>query len=140
MEGMLGRRETMFCGAESEEWMESYKNLIVYQKAYTLVLKIYQISKEFPKEEIFGLTSQMRRSAVFISCNIAEGYRRGHRREYIQFLYVARGSCGELETLLSLSKDLGFIDSVTFENLYKDQDEVSRLLYGLISSLTKPKK
>lgn len=140
MEGMLGRWETMFCGAKSEESMQSCKDLVVYQKAYRLVLKIYQISKEFPKEEIFGLTSQMRRSAVFISCNIAEGYRRGHRREYIQFLYVARGSCGELETLLSLSKDLGFIDSVTFENLYKDQDEVSRLLYGLISSLTKPKK
>jgi four helix bundle protein len=82
----------------------------------------------------------MRRSAVSIPCNIAEGYRRGHRREYIQFLYVARGSCGELEKLLSLSKDLGLIDKETFERLSKEQDEVSRLLYGLIRSLTKPKK
>jgi len=129
-----------FCGAESEERMESYKKLTVYQKSCALVLKIYQTSKDFPKEEIFGLTSQLRRSAVSIPCNIAEGYRRGHRREYIQFLYIARGSCGELETLLSLSKNLGLIDTKTFEGLSEEQDEVSRLLYGLIRSLTKPKK
>jgi four helix bundle protein len=129
-----------FCGAESEERMESYKKLTVYQKSGALVLKIYQTSKDFPREEIFGLTSQLRRSAVTIPCNIAEGYRRGHRREYIQFLYIARGSCGELETLLSLSENLGLIDTETFEGLSEEQDEVSRLLYGLIRSLTKPKK
>jgi four helix bundle protein len=129
-----------FCGAESEERMESYKKLTVYQKSGALVLKIYQTSKDFPREEIFGLTSQLRRSAVTIPCNIAEGYRRGHRREYIQFLYIARGSCGELETLLSLSENLGLIDTETFEGLSEEQDEVPRLLYGLIRSLTKPKK
>ena len=118
--------------------VQSYKDLIVYQKSYKLALVIYQITKNFPKEEIYGLTSQMRRSSVSIPCNIAEGYRRGHRKEYIQFLYVAHGSCGELETLLSLSQDLGLIEKDLFENLYRLQEEVSKLLKGLIVSLSKP--
>jgi four helix bundle protein len=123
-----------------DEKMKSYKDLIAYQKSYKLALEIYQTTKNYPKEEIYGLTSQMRRSAVSIPCNIAEGYRRGHRKEYIQFLYMAHGSCGELETLLSLSYDLAMIDRDTFENLYPMQEEISKLLRGLISSLLKPKK
>ena len=119
--------------------MQSYKDLIVYQKAYKLALEIYQTTKNYPKEEIYGLVSQMRRSTVSIPCNIAEGYRRGHRKEYVQFLYMAHGSCGELETLLSLSFDLGLIDKDTFEKLYPMQEEISKLLRGLISSLNKPK-
>jgi len=118
--------------------VQSYKDLIVYQKAYKLALEIYRITKNYPKEEIYGLISQMRRSAVSIPCNIAEGYRRGHRKEYIQFLYMANGSCGELETLLSLSYDLAMIDRDTFEKLYPMQEEVSRLLRGLIISLLEP--
>ena len=115
--------------------MESYKGLVVYQKAYRLSLEIYQVTRNYPKEEVYGLVSQMRRSAVSIPCNIAEGYRRGHRGEYIQFLHIAHGSCGELETLLSLSRDLKFIDEARFEKLYELQEEVSRLLNGLIASL-----
>ena len=113
--------------------VQSYKDLIAYQKAYKFALEIYRITKNYPKEEIYGLVSQMRRSAVSISCNIAEGYRRGHRKEYIQFLYVAHGSCGELETLLSLSHDLALINEDTFRKLYQMEEEVSRLLNGLIS-------
>lgn len=120
--------------------VQSYKDLIVYQKAYKLALGIYRITKKYPKEEIYGLISQMRRSSVSIPCNIAEGYRRGHRKEYIQFLHMAHGSCGELETLLSLSYDLAMIDRDTFEELYPMQEEISRLLRGLILSLIKPKK
>jgi len=119
---------------------QGYKDLIVYQKAYKLSLLIYQETKNFPKEEIYGLTSQMRRSSVSIPCNIAEGYRRGHRKEYIQFLHMAHGSCGELETLLSLSQDLAMIDRNTFEKLYSMQEEVSRLLRGVIISLRKSSK
>ena len=122
------------------EKIKIYKEMIVYQKAYKLALESYKATKDFPKEEIYGLVSQMRRSAVSISCNIAEGYRRGHRKEYIQFLYMAHGSCGELETLLSLSFDLGLINKEPFEKLYPMQEEVSRLLYGLIASLLKPKR
>ena len=117
--------------------MQSYKELIVYQKAYKLSLEIYRTTREYPKDELYGLVSQMRRSAVSIPCNIAEGYRRGHRKEYIQFLYMAHGSCGELETLLSLSRDLSFIDKDTFGKLYQIQEEVSKLLKGLIFSLLK---
>lgn len=117
--------------------MQSYKDLIVYQKAYKLSLEIYKATKNFPPEELYGLVSQMRRSAVSIPCNTAEGYRRGHRKEYIQFLHIALGSCSELETLLSLSKDLGFLDEQTFNNLYQSQDEISRLLIGLIKSLSR---
>jgi len=119
--------------------MQSYKDLIVYQKGYKLSLEIYQTTKGYPKEEIYGLVSQMRRSAVSIPCNIAEGYRRGHRKEYIQFLHMAHGSCGELETLLSLSYDLAMLDRITFERLYPLQEEISKLLRGLISSLVKGK-
>ena len=118
--------------------MQSYKDLIVYQKGYKLSLEIYQVTKNYPKEEIYGLVSQMRRSAVSIPCNISEGYRRGHRKEYIQFLYMAQGSCGELETLMSLSYDLGMLDRNTFEKLYPMQEEISKLLRGLILSLLKP--
>jgi four helix bundle protein len=103
-------------------------------------LEIYRVTNNFPKEELYGIVSQMRRSAISIPCNIAEGYRRGHRKEYIQFLHIAQGSCGELETLLSLSKDLEFLEGRTFNNLYQSQDEISRLLGGLIFSLSKPKK
>ena len=120
--------------------MQSYKDLIVYEKGYKLSLEIYRVTNNFPKEELYGIVSQMRRSAISIPCNIAEGYRRGHRKEYIQFLHIAQGSCGELETLLSLSKDLEFLEGRTFKNLYQSQDEISRLLRGLIFSLSKPKK
>lgn len=120
--------------------IQSYKDLIVYQKGYRLALEIYRVTKKFPKEEIFGLVSQMRRSAVSIPCNIAEGYRRKHRKEYIQFLYIASGSCGELETLLSLSQDLILVDNDDFNNLYCLQDEISRLLQGLINSLSRTKR
>ena len=118
------------------EKIQSYKDLIVYQKGYQLSLEIYRVTNNFPKEELYGIVSQMRRAAISIPCNIAEGYRRGHRKEYIQFLHIAQGSCGELETLLSLSKDLRFLDEQTFNNLYQSQDEISRLLRGLIKSLS----
>lgn len=87
--------------------IQSYKELEAYKKSYEFVIKIYNITQSFPKEEIYGLVSQVRRSVISIPSNIAEGYRRGSK-EYVHFLKVALGSCAELETQLSLSKDLGF--------------------------------
>ena len=116
--------------------IRSYKDLIVYQKAYQLSLNIYRVTESFPKVEVYGMVSQMRRSAMSIPANIAEGYRRGHRKEYIQFLRIAQGSCGELETFMSMSKDLGFITEKDFSGLDTAQDEISRLLQALISSLS----
>ncbi len=114
--------------------IESYKDLVVYQKSYQLTLDIYNATRNYPAAELYALTSQMRRAAVSIPSNIAEGYRRG-RKEYIQFLRIAQGSCSELETLISLSKDLSLINEGVFKNLYQTQDDVSRLLGGLIHSL-----
>jgi len=121
------------------EKIQSYKELIVYQKSYQLSLEIYRTTNNFPKEELYGIVSQMRRCAISIPCNIAEGYRRAHRKEYIQFLHIAQGSCGELETLLSLSRDLAFIDEDIFLKLYHLQEDISRLLRGLIKSLSRSK-
>ena len=114
---------------------QSYKDLIVYQKAYKLTLDVYKISKKFPPDELYGMISQMRRSAVSIPSNIAEGYRRGHRKEYVQFLHVAMGSCAELETQMSIAKDLRWISDEDFTCLYASQDEVSRLLRKVIHSM-----
>jgi len=120
-----------------KERIQSYRDLIAYQKAYQLTLDVYKTTKTFPREELFGLVSQMRRSAVSIPCNISEGYCRNHRKEYLQFLNIALGSCGELETLLSLSRDLGYLSQSEFENLYGSRAEVSRILWRLADSLKK---
>jgi four helix bundle protein len=119
--------------------MRSYKELVAYQKAYQLALEVYRATENYPKEEIYGLVSQMRRASVSIPCNIAEGYRRGHRKEYIQFLHIAQGSCSELETLLALSKDLAFIKEQPFLDLYELEEDISKLLRGLIVSLSRDK-
>ncbi|MCX5696619.1 MAG: four helix bundle protein, partial [Candidatus Omnitrophica bacterium] len=90
---------------------KSFKDLIVWQKAYTLVIEIYRVSKVFPKDEIYGLSQQMRRCSVSIPSNIAEGYGRYFDKEYKQFLSIAYGSLCELETQYLLSIDLGYTDS-----------------------------
>jgi four helix bundle protein len=120
--------------------LKSYKDLIVYQKGYNLSLEIYRVTKDYPQDERFGLISQMRRSAVSIPCNIAEGYSRKNIKEYLQFLYIAYGSCSELETLISLSQDLGLLERKKYEKLCSSQEEVSKLLNGLIKSLSQHKK
>ena len=116
--------------------IQSHRDLIAYQKAYQLTLEVYQATRQFPASELYGMVSQMRRSAVSIPCNIAEGYERGHRKEYVHFLRIARGSCSELETLLSLSKDIGYLVSQEYEMLNGLQDEAARLLRRLITSLS----
>jgi four helix bundle protein len=139
VEGRGGKVKGIKMGNDEKKGsgIKSYKDLIVYQKSYKLAIEIYKVTRTYPQEELYGTVSQMRRSAVSISCNIAEGYRRGHRKEYLQFLYIAYGSCSELETLLSLSCDLGFIEKGNFDMLYQLQVETSRLLKGLIQSLSK---
>ena len=117
--------------------MKSYKELIVYQKAYELSLQVYQITSKFPPEEKSALISQMRLAAVSIPCNIAEGYRKRGLKEYIQFLHIALGSCSELETLISLSKDLNMVENTNYSSLYMLQEEVSKMSNALITSLVK---
>jgi len=115
--------------------LRNYKELKVWQKAYQLCLKIYQATKIFPKEERYGLTSQIRRSVVSVPSNIAEGYGRGTTQEYIRFLYMAYGSNCELETQALLACDLGYIKEDQRQRFVEDIKEVERMLKALINSL-----
>lgn len=113
--------------------IKSYKELIVWQKSMKLVTMVYELSKKFPDDEKFGLTSQMRRCSVSIPSNIAEGWGRLSRKNYIQFLRISRGSLFELETQVLITKELNYInDSVIIENLII---EISKMLNSLIKKL-----
>lgn len=109
--------------------------LVVWQKGHELVLKIYEATKDFPRDELFGLTSQIRRAAVSIPSNLVEGKARGSNNDYKRFLLIARGSLEETKYQLLLAKDLKYIDEnkyIELQNLAKD---VGRLLAGLIKTL-----
>jgi len=111
----------------------SFKDLIVWQKAYKLVIEIYKITKSFPKEEAYGLSQQIRRAVVAIPSNIAEGYGRQYNKEYKQFLSIAYGSLCELETQYLLALDLDYIKkSETVEGLMK---EVGSMLYRMLNPI-----
>ncbi len=115
--------------------MQTYKDLTVWQKSIALVTQTYLLTEGFPKSELFGLTSQIRRSAVSIPANLAEGYARKHRKEYVQFVRIAYGSGAELETHLIISKNLKLADSSQIQEIQDMLDEVMRMLNKLISSL-----
>ena len=117
------------------EKLKSYKDLKVWQRSYQLCLEIYKITKGFPDEEKYGLTSQLRRVAVSVPSNISEGYGRKTTPEYIQFLYIAYGSVCEIETQILLSGDLGYISNGRLEMLNEGIREVERILKALIRSL-----
>ncbi|MDP2726984.1 MAG: four helix bundle protein [Dehalococcoidia bacterium] len=108
---------------------------MAWQKGYQLSLDIYKATGTFPSTEAYGLVSQMRRAAVSIPANIAEGYNRQHRKEYVQFLSVARGSLAELETYLLLARDLGYLGEDRFGPLDGLRKDAGRILSGLIRSL-----
>lgn len=114
---------------------DGYKSLIVWQKSYQFTIDIYKVSNKFPREEIYGLVSQIRRATSSIPINIAEGYTRNHKKEFIQFLIIAKGSCAEVETILLLSKDLHYIPESDYQILENQRVEVSKLLQGLINKL-----
>jgi four helix bundle protein len=101
-----------------------------------LTLELYRVTKKFPKEETFGLTGQMRRAAASVPANIAEGYERNHRKEYLQFLFIAKGSLGELDTLLLLARDLGYMTIEEFSQVHAKRNETMKMLQGLIKSLS----
>ena len=114
---------------------EDMSRLIVWQKAHDLVLKIYEATQGFPKEELFGLTSQIRRAAVSVPSNIVEGKARGSAREFRRFLLMARGSLEETKYQVFLARDLNYIDERSYKKVRKNMDEVGRLLAGLIKSV-----
>jgi four helix bundle protein len=120
--------------------MTSYRDLEVWRKSYALALSVYRATHGFPPREAFGLTSQVRRAAVSILANMAEGYCRHSRADYLRFLAIAQGSAGELDTLLSLGRDLSYLEASAAEELTGGLSEVGRMLTGLTRSLrTEPR-
>lgn len=117
--------------------VQHYRELIVWQKAIALVEKVYRATDSFPKTEIYALTNQIRRSAVSIPSNIAEGQGRESTREFLHFLSVAHGSLMELETQITIAHRLQYIDKPQEQTLLDLTAEVSRMLSGLKSSLNK---
>lgn len=115
--------------------MKSHKDLIVWQKSMDLVEGVYKVTKKLPKFEIFGLSSQMQRAAVAIPSNIAEGAKRGHKLEYIQFLSISNGSAAELETQLILVCRLYLDLKDEVNKLRSLLEEILKMLHALISTL-----
>jgi four helix bundle protein len=115
--------------------MQDFKRLIVWQKSHTLALRVYEVTAKFPRTEIFGLTSQMRRAATSIPSNIAEGSCRGGNRDFARYLHVAIGSAAELEYDLLLSCDLAFLEKDQGVQLEREVIEIKRMLTGLIQRL-----
>jgi len=113
---------------------KGYKTLNVYKKADQLVKKIYIFTKYFPKEEMFGLVSQMRRSAVSVVANLVEGWARKNSKEKTQFYYISRGSLTELEYYIDLSFSLQYLNKTQFQELFGLRNDVGKLLNGLIKS------
>ena len=116
--------------------MQDYRKLKVWQKSHSLVLRIYNATCTFPEPERYGLTSQMRRAAVSVPANIAEGCARSGRVEFRQFLHISAGSASELDYLLLLGRDLHFLTEKQHEALYSSLYEVRRMLTGLIERLS----
>lgn len=114
---------------------KGYRKLKVYEEAHKLVKVIYRITEKFPKAEIFGLVSQMRRSAVSVPANILEGQARSSKKEFKNFLSIANGSLVELEYYLELSEDLGYINKQEYLDLETQREIVGALLGGLINHL-----
>ena len=122
--------------AQKKAPLKSHEDLIVYQKSVTLASSILAITHGFPRSERYELVSQLRRAAESIPSNIVEGYRRKSRKEYIQFLWIAYGSCGELGTHLQISRSQQFICEPDFNNINSLRDEVSRMLWKMIDTLS----
>lgn len=117
--------------------MKTYRDLLVWQKAIAFVTQIYKSVKAFPTEELYGLTSQIKRSAVSIPSNIAEGYGRKSKNDYIRFLQIAMGSIFEMQTQLEISKNLEFLSVNRFNELYESSREIERMLSSMINKISK---
>ncbi len=119
---------------EGKKKIESFRDLDAWKEGHKLVLAIYRITKDFPKEEIFGLVSQMRRCAVSITSNIAEGFSRQSYKEKVQFYSIAQGSVTELQNQLIIACDVGFITKEKFSEIIEQSVKVHKITNGLIKS------
>ena len=115
--------------------MSNFRNLLIWQKSMVLVTKIYTATNNFPKEEVFGLTSQIKRSAISIPSNIAEGLGRESSKELLCFLKISIGSLFELQTQLEIAKNIIYLDEETFNNLYEDTRELERMIVSFTNKI-----
>lgn len=113
--------------------IKTFTDLNAWKESHSLVLLLYRLTKEFPREEIFGLTSQMQRAAVSITSNIAEGFGRQTYKEKIHFYYVAQGSLTELKNQIIIAKDIGYLEKSDFDQLENQSNIAHQLLQGLIT-------
>jgi len=116
--------------------MKTYTELFVWQKSMELVTSVYRETRNFPKEEIYGLTSQVRRCAVSIPSNIAEGFGRKSQQDFIRFLKISMGSLFELQTQLRIAKNLEYFEEVKFNTVFEETREIERMLSAFIQSIT----
>ena len=119
------------------ENIRPHKKLKIWEKIMVMIEKIYRLSKDFPRSEVYGLSSQMRRAAVSVASNIAEGAARKGKREKIQFFSISKGSLSELDAQVEIALRLSYIIKDKYSNVQSDIDEVSRMLEGLIRSVKK---
>jgi len=115
--------------------LQSFRNLKVWEKAHAVTLDVYCSTRTFPKEELYGLTSQMRRASVSIGANIAEGCCRNGDKDFGRFIQIAAGSAGELEYHILLARDLGLLNAVDYQRLSEETIEVKRMLASLLQKL-----
>lgn len=112
--------------------IKSFTDLVVWQEAHKLVVDIYKITLDFPKTEIFGLTSQIRRASLSVSSNIAEGFSRSTYKEKVQFYHISQGSLTEVQNQLLLARDVGYLENKDFSRIAEDTISVHKLLTGII--------
>ena len=115
--------------------MKTYRDILVWQKSMAMVTKCYVITRQFPKEELFALSSQIKRCAVSIPSNIAEGYGRGTNKDYYRFLNISLGSLFELQTQIEIGYNLGFINQEDFNAIYQDSREIERMLSSFMAKI-----
>ena len=117
------------------EKITTYRQLNIWKMGIELVKDIYKLTEKFPAKETYGLIAQMRRSSISIPTNVAEGFRRYHNKEYKQFLYISSGSCAELETQLTISKELKYLQESDETRLLEKLDHIGRMISALIKKL-----
>ena len=117
--------------------MQNYKELILWQEAHKLALNLYEASKSFPKEEIYGITSQLRRAAVSIPCNVAEGCGRHTQKDFANFLQIALGSINETEYLIQLAKDLEYLQQEPYNNINERLNKIRAMNIKLLEKVRK---
>ena len=115
--------------------MKTIRDLLIWQKAMSLVTKTYQITQKFPKEELFGLTSQIRRSAISLSSNIAEGYGRDSNKEFLRFIKIVIGSLFEFQTQIEIAKNINYLNENEFKNLYEETRELEAMIISFSKRL-----